>query len=60
MGELHGLDRHVVLPDSCQGRASVGQVADLVEAVLGAVFLDAGMRQAGMVMRRLGLGPEMD
>lgn len=46
----------IVLPNG-QRQASSKMMATTVEAVIGAVYLDAGLAMAGDVMRNLGIAP---
>ncbi len=51
-----GLGKHLILSDSeagSGGRAKTTILADAMEAVLGAIFLDAGFEPARTVVRRL-------
>lgn len=57
VGRQHGLDRFVVTNPASQGAVSSGIMADTMRAILGAVYLDAGMTAVVQVMRTLGLGP---
>lgn len=56
VGRELGLGQHLILSESeaeSGGRNKVTIIADAVEAVLGAVFLDSGFDKARMVVRRL-------
>lgn len=56
-----GLGKHLILSDSeagSGGRAKTTILADAMEAVLGAIFLDAGFEPARTVVRRLWGGDD--
>lgn len=56
-GRLHGLERYVVSNPSQWGVVSSGTMADTMEAILGALYLDGGIRSVKRVINTLGLGP---
>ena len=60
VGRQVGLEKHIILPVSHFGAVPDKVIATTVEALLGAVFLDAGKNIDAVkpVMRALGLGLE--
>ena len=56
-GRLHGLDNLICRNPSQPGYISPKTMADTVEAILGAVYLDGGIHHVSQVMQTLGLVP---
>ena len=54
VGRQHCLDRYIN-PTPGTVEISNGTIADTVEAIIGAVYLDGGLGAAKQVMERLGL-----
>lgn len=58
----YGLGEYLVLgkgEEAAGGRGREGNLADMVEALIGAVYVDQGMRQAQALVRRL-LAPDLE
>lgn len=57
VGRLHWLDNFICGNPSQAGYIPPKTMADTVEAILGAVYLDGGIQCVGQVMKTLGLVP---
>lgn len=59
VGERIGIGKYLILGDSLQGKTTNKMVADAVEALIGAVYLDGGMVSARMMVDRVLLNDEL-
>jgi len=57
VGRLHGIDQYINKNPSQRGAVPPGLMADTVEAILGAVWLDSDLKSVKRVMTTLGLVP---
>ncbi|KAL8793143.1 MAG: hypothetical protein Q9195_004255 [Heterodermia aff. obscurata] len=56
-GKEVGLDQYVYITNTGQATVSKRTMADAMEAILGAVYLDGGIQATKTVMKALGLVP---
>jgi len=59
VGQTIGIDRMLIFGDSIKGKITKNMVADAVEALIGAIYLDAGLEKATEVVERLFFNSEV-